>query len=219
MRRSLYIALLLGVICMTAQTYSLADNVYSSKAIVSAGSGASSSSVSLPIRLRELSPLRKTGLVWQRQKSGCKQRELEITGTYNGVLFIDKNQKEGKPAKIIIQGNSFELTSDSFTGKGLISASKICDDTSIALKFTQAKALNNIDFESFLSSGISLDARVVGTGTPRVSAIDELTSANAIVLSTTRDQAGNFAGPDIGFVICPDYPRCRRYPTCPCVSP
>src|SRR5690349_13548848 len=67
----------------------------------------------------------------------CKGEKLDLTGTYTGVLFVDKNQKEGTPATLTVSSDTFELTSDTLHGSGLISGVKSCGDIGIALKFTR----------------------------------------------------------------------------------
>lgn len=151
----------------------------------------------------------------QKQKNGrCKNAQVDLTGTFTGLLFTDKNQKEGTPATLDIKGNHFELTSDTLKGAGLISGVNSCGDLSVALKFTRAND------PQVLSTSVSMDARVVkGRVHQWKNEIGMIASVEPIILATTQDEGGNLAGPDIAFVICPKYPLCKRYKTCTCPEP
>jgi hypothetical protein len=149
----------------------------------------------------------------------CKeQTDLDLSGTYDGVYFLDKRNKRGVPAKLKITGNTFELTSDSLNGTGLISAVNSCGETSISLKFTRATGYSELPLTDLLTTAISLDARAAGQG-GRGENIDSLQTDRAIILATARDRSGKLAGADIAYVICPPHPKCKRYPSCPCPDP
>jgi len=152
----------------------------------------------------------------EQENDSCKNRKLNITGNYKGVLFTDKDQKEGTPATINVTGSRFELLSNTLRGTGLVSAVNNCGDTSIALKFTQVSG-DEEQVVEHLKTGVSMDARVAaGGGEWRASA---MMVDKPVVLATSRDRLGKLAGADLAFVICPPYPKCKRYPTCPCPEP
>jgi hypothetical protein len=135
------------------------------------------------------------------------------------VYFLDKDDKKGVPATLTITGDTFDLTSDSLKGSGLISAVKSCGDTSIALKFGHAIGEATATIASLLRSSISLDTRIAGGTMSSYDDFESLHTDRAIILATARDDAGRLAGADIAFVICPPYPKCKRYPSCPCPDP
>jgi hypothetical protein len=150
----------------------------------------------------------------------CKNRKLNLTGSYKGVLFTDKNQEKGTPATITVTENNFQLASDTLTGAGLISGVNSCGDVSIALKFTEASGQDAERVAELLKTSVSLDARTAGGGEVKWQASGHnVAMISPVIWATARDKTGNFAGADIAFVVCPEHPKCKRYPTCPCPEP
>jgi hypothetical protein len=105
------------------------------------------------------------------------------------------------------------------SGSGLISGVNSCGDVSIALKFTEASGEGFVNVADLLRTSISLDARKVGGGEEWQSGEKVSAAAKPEVWATSRDMLGNLAGADIAFVVCPDHPKCKKYPTCPCPEP
>ena len=148
----------------------------------------------------------------------CKRQEqLDLSGTYSGVYYLKENEKE-VAATLRIAGNSFELVSDSLNGRGVISAVNSCGETAISLRFLEASGEGAETRTSLMGSAISLDARTAGAMMSHGD-IESFRSNRAVVLATARDRSGKLAGADIAFVICPRYPKCKRYPSCPCPDP
>lgn len=153
----------------------------------------------------------------QKQESEpCRGQKLDLSGTYTGVLFTDKNQKEGTPAKLTVSDNDFELTSETLIGSGFVSGVNSCGDVAIALRFTAARGQG--DSAKFQGAVVSMEARVAG-GHGEWNGEKMMSAKRPIIWATARDNAGNLAGADIAFVICPEYPKCKKYKTCPCPEP
>lgn len=147
----------------------------------------------------------------------CKrQDQLDLSGTYSGVYYLKENEKE-VAATLRIAGNSFELVSDALNGRGVISAVNSCGETAISLRFREASGEGAETRTSLMGSAISLDARTAGAMSR--GDIESFRSNRAVVLATARDRTGKLAGADIAFVICPSYPKCKRYRPCPCPDP
>lgn len=148
----------------------------------------------------------------------CKNQKVNLTGTYKGALFTRKDQKEGAPGTIRVKGNWFELSSGILQGAGLISAVNNCGDVSIALKFVEATDEHGTDVTEFMKNSVSLDVRRLREqGIEFYSA--EPPIDKPIIWATATDKSGKLAGADIAFVICPEHPKCKRYPSCPCPEP
>lgn len=167
-----------------------------------------------PQEQRQFPPQQRTPYVW------CKDnKQLNLTGKYQGVYFLGKDDREGTPATFQVDGNSFLLVSDNLKGGGTITAVNSCGDTSVALRFERATGEERAGMEDLLGSMISLDARRVGAPEATMGNVQTLDANQPIVLATSFDRQGKLAGPDFAFVICPPYPACKKYPKCPCPEP
>lgn len=217
MRRPIYFVIALTLLCLASTAFSV-HNTNSAQRTIGEPADMIGMQISQHDAGKAIAEIKEPQSPQQKNPKENCTRELDLTGQFNGLVYTDKNQKAGEFATINVKGATFELASSKFKASGIISGVNTCGDASIALKFTTVTDSTEPLVSDLLNSGVSLEARVV-KGDDKWVSLESVTSDKAVVLATAKDKDGNYAGPDVAFLLCPEHPSCKRYPTCPCPEP